>query len=282
MTVIPDLEQKLLRAAERELGMTVSQRRGRRYRCGRVASLVMAGVAISVTLAVGAGALILLGGQRSTTTPRGSATTVKQQLIASLGVLRRPQTAAARRWVQGPDIQRLSHTPGGFEVIPSLAREILLPDHERLLLYVIGSSRSGLTGLGYQERQGRYSGEGACCITPHDLTHPSGPGPLSYQSGRIPPQVYFEIVPDGVSKVRWTFARNGNFRSDHAAAKRLAQRTGRSIRPGHVGAAGSAPLTVTVAVHDNVAAIKLPNRGAATSDTWLNAAGDTIARHGPS
>ncbi|MGH2893546.1 MAG: hypothetical protein ACRDPM_09820 [Solirubrobacteraceae bacterium] len=52
MTVIPDLEQKLLRAAERELGMTEPQRPGRHHRSNRVASLVMAGVGTLVTLGI--------------------------------------------------------------------------------------------------------------------------------------------------------------------------------------------------------------------------------------
>jgi hypothetical protein len=78
--------------------------------------------------------------------------------------------------------------------------------------------------------------------------------------------------------VRWTFARRGNF--GFARTPQRIWKSGRSASPGFISAPNSAPLTVTVAVHNNIAATQLPNRGAATADIWLNAAGGVIAHRG--
>ncbi|MGI8571900.1 MAG: hypothetical protein ACR2L9_04635 [Solirubrobacteraceae bacterium] len=278
MTGFEQLERELLAAERRLASAAPTSRRLRtgwwRRSAGRAATVM----AVIVALVIAAGAIIVAGHRAPSDHAAHPAPAAVQRLVDELGVLRSPQTAAARRWLHGEDFRRLTHTPGGrFGLIPSTARALSLPDHERLILYVVGSSRLGLTGLGLMER-GRSSGFGECCITDRELRRPAGPGPLSYQSGRIPPQVYFEIVPDGVSKVRWTFARRGNF--GYARVPRRSARRRRRASPGFIGAPFSAPLTVTVAVRDNVAAIKLPNRGAAISDTWFDAAGGVIARHG--
>jgi hypothetical protein len=277
MTGFEQLERELLAAERRLASAAPTSRRLRtgwwRHSADRAATVM----AVIVALLIAAGAIIVAGHRAPSHRAAHPAPAAVQRLVDELGVLRSPQTAAARRWLHGEDFRRLSHTPGRFRLIPSMARALSLPDHERLILYVVGSSRFGLTGLGLMER-GRSSGFGECCITARELRRPSGPGPLSFQSGRIPPQVYFEIVPDGVSKVRWTFARRGNF--GYARVPRRIARRRRRASAGFIGAPFSAPLTVTVAVHDNVAAMKLPNRGAAISDAWLNAADRVIARHG--
>ncbi len=275
MTGFEQLERELLAAEGRLAHAAPRSRRLRPAWWRRSADLTATAMAVLVALAVAAGALIVAG-HRAPRDPASRPTPAAvQQLIDELGVLRSPQTAAARRWLRSQDFRRLTHRSDGLRVIPSLARALSLPDHERLILYVVEASRAGQTGLGLMER-GRSSGFGECCTSAQDLRRPFGPGPLSSQSGRIPPQVYFEIVPDSVSEVRWTFARRGNF-GFARIPPRIARRRPR-ISPSYIGAPFSAPLTVTVAVHNNVAAMKLPNRGAATSNAWLNAAGRVIAR----
>ena len=73
--------------------------------------------------------------------------------------------------------------------------------------------------------------------------------------------MYFEIVPDGVARVRWTFPRHPI--EPLGVPNRLIPVFARA-------------LTVTVPVHDNVAAIKLPQRGLATTDTWYAPNGHAI------
>ncbi len=67
-----------------------------------------------------------------------------------------------------------------------------------------------------------------------------------------PRTLYFEIVPDGVARVRWVFPRQvvGEFQPSTPAA----------VYP--------RPLTVNVPVRHNVAALELPPRGPATTETW--------------
>ncbi len=273
MTGFEQLERELLDAERRLANVAPTNTRFRTRWWSPSADQAVTVIAVIVALVIAAGALMVAGGHAPSDRAAHPAAAAVQQLVDELGILRSPQTAAARRWLHGKD----SVTPGPFRLIPTLARAVSLPDHERLILYVVRSSRLGLPGLGLMER-GRTSGFDECCITAGQLRRPSGPGPLTSQSGRIPPQVYFEIVPDGVSKVRWTFARPGNF-----GFARIPQRIARRRRPasrGFIGAPHSAPLTVTLAVHDNVAAMKLPNRGAAIANTWLNAAGGVIAHRG--
>jgi hypothetical protein len=278
MTGFDQLEHELLAAARRlaRAGRVRPWLRSRRWVPG--ADRVATATAVSVAVAIVAGALVSLHHRPASAPAARPTPSGVRRLVAELAVLRSPQTAAARRWLRGEDARRLARTPARFGVLPGLTRAVSLPDHEQLILYVIGSSRFDLTGLGYMER-GRLSGFGACCITANELTRPTGPGPLASQSGRIPPQVYFEIVPDGVSRVRWTFARRGNFRFADPGRRHL-KRMGRFVAPSFIGAPNSAPLTMTIAVHDNVAAMKLPNRGAAITDIWLNATGRIIAHRG--
>ena len=277
MNGFEQLERELLAAERRLAGAAAATRQLRTPWWRRIAGQAATAIAVIVALVIAAGAIVLADHRASSKRAAHPELTAVQRLVDELGVLRSPPTAAARRWLHGKDFRRLTHTPGRFQLIPSLARALSLPDHERLILYMVRTSRSRLTGLGVME-QGRTSGFGECCTTAQQLSRPTGPGPLHYQSGRIPPQVYFEIVPDGVSKVRWTFARRGNFGHVHLPP-RIARR--RPPTPASfIGAPHSAPLTVTVAVHDNVAAMKLPNRGAALSDTWLDAVGRVIAHHG--
>lgn len=275
MTGFDQFERELLAAERRLVSRAHVSRRLPALACCRGADHAAIAIAVIIALVIAAGAIGLAAHRAPSDHAAQPAPAGVQQLVDELGVLRSPQTAAARRWLHGKAFRDLTHRAGRFRVILSLTRAVSLPDHERLILFVVGSSRSGATGLGVMER-GPSRGFGECCITSRELAQPSGPGPLYFQSGRIPPQVYYEIVPDGVSKVRWTFAQHGNF--GFARSFRPAAQQGRRAKPGFTGAPHSAPLTVTVAVHSNIAAMKLPDRGAAMSNTWLSAAGRTIAR----
>lgn len=308
MTGFDQLERELL-AAERRLSDGRRSRRtlaGRRFRF-RI-DLAAAGLAVLIALVVGVGALVLVGHRSAPQTPTARRTPAElrrlrkelaklppfqgqdsssadlRALRNELAVFRSPQTAAARRWLHGVVFQRLTRR-AVLRPIASSVRELSLPHHVHLILYLT-DSRPGLTGVGDSE-WGGSSGGGACCIRPQALRRPIGPGPRDWQSGRIPPQVYFEIVPDGVTEVRWTFARHGSFATRLPARleRRIARRRARlGLRPVHtkssIGDPNLAPLTVTVAVHNNVAAMYLPNRGPAVSDTWFSATGRVIAHRG--
>lgn len=292
MTGFEQLERELL-AAERRLsggadGLLSSRPRRPRFRV----DLAAAGLAVFVALAVAVGA-IALAGHRVATQPAARRSHAALRTLAAhpladlarlrheLAVLRSPQTAAARRWLDGVTFHRLTQNarPGP---IASSVRVLSLPDGDQLVLYLVDSQH--LVGLGYSERRGT-SGGGGCCITAQELDRPVGPGPWDWQSGRIPPQVYYELVPNGVARVRWTFSRHGNFGRMGRVPLRVARRRARLGPPPvdtrwWIGDPNLAPLTVTVRVHDNVAARLLPNRGLAISEIWFSATGRVIAHRG--
>ncbi len=274
MNVLPELRDEVVRAATRQQPAQGELVQRMRRGFGIVPTLIS--VAVAVAIAVVAVTELR---HRASSPPRQvsvahSIPASVRGLVDELAILRSSEGSSARQWLRGSDFRRLTERPRLFRIVRSLVRTVSLPDHERLTLYVVDSNRPGFTGLGFMER-GRSSGEGECCITARELRRPFGPGPLNSQSGRIPPQVYFEIVPDGVHRVRWTFAAAGHFQR---IPRRIARRRNRNS-PGYIADPNSAPLTVTVTVHNNVAAMKLPNRGAATTDLWLNSAGKVIARH---
>lgn len=202
--------------------------------------------------------------------PRATSTqaAAERALVDELGILRRPQTAAARAF----NTSRLAPPSARmFRLIPSSTRLVRLPDHSKLFLYLARDvhaprpgSRVPFAGLGFRERS-PSSGTGACCLSARVLRQPRGAANGDYfASGAHPAAiVYFEIVPDGVAHVRWVFPRHPSY-----------------YGTGETSTTTLRPLTVTIAVHDNVAAIKLPQRGIATIVTWLAADGRVIAtRH---
>jgi hypothetical protein len=98
MSVLPTVRRQVLEAAERQAtpGRTGIGAPWRRRRV-RIGSILMAALS-AVAILVAVGALVLLGRHGSTSTP--SPTTVstsRQELLQTLGVLRAPPTAAARR-----------------------------------------------------------------------------------------------------------------------------------------------------------------------------------------
>ena len=187
---------------------------------------------------------------------------IERALINELGILRKPQNAAARRFNTDPKLgARLAqHIP----FVAGLTRAVQLPDRVIFYLYVAQRSvidlprmhrksvRNG--GLGVVVRA-PYQGFGECCLTPDGLNRPVGPQSEPYTMSQKPDWLYIELVPDKVASVRWTFTTNS--RVNPSTRRR----------------------TVTVPVHNNIAAATLPNAGRPKIDTWYNARGQPIAQH---
>jgi hypothetical protein len=202
----------------------------------------------------------------------GPSTAVDRALIGELGILRQPQTAAARRFNTSPKLGLRLAQFAPF--IPSLTRAIQLPHRVILFLYVtervgfINAANHSVQhvrpgGLG-MNLSAPFQGFGGCCWTPNGLQQPVGPQITPYTRSQKPDWLYVELVPDGVATVRWIFP----------------QSIAEEIRLPH------GERSLTVPVHTNVAAIALPhtgiggsNNGDASSVTWYNAAGRQIAHH---
>lgn len=198
----------------------------------------------------------------------GPSATLDRGLIGELGILRQPQTAAARAFNTGPKLGvRLAQNE---PFIPSLTRAIKLPHRVILYLYVAqrskivapkyGGEHVNLGGLGVELRA-PFQGGGGCCRDPQDLKTPVEPQATPYTMSQQPDWLYVELVPDGVATVRWTFPPTG--------------------------AAGTRPTrgrrTVTIPVHNNVAATALPHTrngysGGTMTVAWYDADGRLIAR----
>lgn len=192
------------RSARRSPGRGVA----RRLRFGGRLLVPAATVTVSLLIAVVAIVALDHGGAStpaSTASPPGA-----RALIARLAVLRRPQTAADR--LPRAAIKSLDAVWG--PVVPSLARLVARIDGERIDLVVSKPPRAGFwTRFGDQVsliavRDGRYL-TGCCGGFPAaSLDNPGGlerlgPNPVTL---RTP---LFEIVPDGVARVEWTFSRKG-------------------------------------------------------------------------
>ena len=178
------------------------------------------------------------------------------RLIGEFGVFRQPQTAAARAFngsfrISGP-IAKIVPT------VKRLTRAIALPDHVMVYLFVAQRNATRMPrlhrkfvspgGLGVHV-SGRYQGFGYCCGKPQELLRPAGPQSVPYTMSQKPDWVYFELVPDRVTRVQWTYTST----------------TGRH--------------TVNVPIRDNVAAVALPSHSSVRTDTWYDANGRMIASH---
>jgi hypothetical protein len=218
--------------------------------------LAAVSLSVVVVLAIVAGALVTLSGSQQphgASAPTGSGLPA---LVAKLSVLRSPQTAAATNYNRQVR-QRAAGPLGGAETIRRLTRAV--PVTGGATVYVFVSRTASSYGLGIAERNANGGGTGSCCSTAQSLSRPRGP---AIESGYEPGHrqtLYYEVVPDGVARVRWEFPRH----------------------PIYVGG-GPVPqfrhaLTTTVTVHDNVAAIRIPERGTPARETWFAANGQLLA-----
>lgn len=210
MVLIPDLENKLIRAAEREAfaAAAAAQPRSRvRRRAGKVVNTAAICLVMGVTLVIGGGALILLGGHKAPghhpATGASGIQATRRQFLDILAVLRRPQTQADRAfaatgWAQPP---RASGTRAVLDrplirlatTTPSGAQVFVVP------LKIAGNHRSReavalwVQGIGWSD----YS-------TPADIIDGGAWGPFQAVPAANEKRLsswFFEIVPDGVSKV---------------------------------------------------------------------------------
>ena len=228
-----------------------SSRRGRldwlSMRRGPIAVLLSCVVALTVA----AGALELL---HSSPRFRGSSVAASpglRGLVGKLNVFSKPQTIAARTY-NGQIMRR----PFGTGLVPRLTRAVPISGGATVYLYVL---RSGAGyGIGAAERTAT-NGVGGCCLTAQAIGRPRGPAIESgYQPGHHD-TVYYEIVPNGVARVRWFFPMQPLFAGGGPVPQ------------------FSSALTVTAPVRDNIAAIQIPQRGAPTHEYWLATDGHVLA-----
>jgi hypothetical protein len=281
LPILQELGDDLTRAFRHEQVAAGSRRRSRppvpavlaHFRPRQLRSAASVALSTLVVLAIVAAAFTL----HHHTAPSRAAPAVKpalsrsvefaarQTLTAELGVLRQPQDAASRALIRHLAL-RLAPAGHGLRrrIILSSGRLIRLPGHAELLLYLsqlddAGTYRSAATApiLGFSERSAG-NGVGECCLSARELRQPSGPQNGSAYDSTLQSTVYFEIVPDGVAHVRWSFPHRSHF-------------------PPGVPARTFRPLKVTIAVHDNVAATRLPQRGQPIDVTWQAADGRVIA-----
>jgi hypothetical protein len=279
MSLLPTVRRQIVGAAERQAGRERSSVAGR-WRGGRLAIGGVLSAAMSVlAIVIAVGAVVLLGGHRSSSTPSariGSAS--RQQLLQTLGVLRSPPTAADRRAIacaktlprppsaafRGcrtsgiPDVflllfPRTSRDPGvrlmfarwGYPRLdPSLIRVVALPH--------LHASVTLAPETWQPSRRSRQRNEGL------DVT-------IAYSRG----QTDAGPKPTSVATVR----THGLAVSDANATPQMRTVLGAVVVPDGVARVTLEPIrlvsppaplaprrlgTVTAAVHDNVAAFRFP------------------------
>lgn len=232
MTILPQLERDLHRAAEARLGGA----RTRRPRAGVGRVLVPFGVVVA--LAVAGVGIAVVGGHRTAPTPPAAATPVAlHRLLSRYAVLRRPQTPADRSWRlvwRGHSGPRISGPP--LQIIPRFTRlAAKLADGERLFLTVgrVVGPQLGLKLGSYLMRAWVVSGD-RTVIREASSFADSGATVLATSSGlrfsHFPaPQphstIWTAIVPDGVTAVDWTFPGRAilAFVSGNVAAARVSE-----------------------------------------------------------
>jgi hypothetical protein len=235
----------------------------RRRGFGWLGLAIGSGLAVVVALA----AVLVLAGHRGQVRHPATQPDCTQQLLAQLAVLRRPQTAADRAFHAPP-------IPGGasgredrfpFVSVPALTRLArTLPNGSRVFLAVYAPVPGGvdapLGDLAFVFVAGREGGT------------PTLEGEVSAAVLDSPPQfpaiapggVWLSVVPDRVTRVRWTFPR-----------EQLPDRPALlHARSGHVFPA----TTVTAQVVGNIAAANVNRRAflIPSGTTWLGLKGQPI------
>ena len=274
---------------ERELVDAARRRAGPRAPAGRATSTPLAGrlataVAVATVLAIAAGAVILLGGHRRP--PASPAAPGKQQLLAILGVLRRPQTTAdlhspeidrflryrAPFVAQGPPdvslIRRAAVTPWGsgvFLIPEKPASTASLAALRRRFASAPAAFLDHLAGTAERVALEVDNG-GSCCATAADIEAGDdmtvdGAG-RSFAGGSSATRLVL-VVPDGVAEVDFFLPRQPAPWDSAAPIYRRA-------------------LMVAVAVHGNIAAVQVgrESKGAGTAMIWKAADGRVIKRIG--
>ena len=250
---IAALERELVAAARRRAEKPHAKRR---ISPGGLANTLATAVVVAITLAIAAGALILLGGhERATVT---SAVAGRQQLIDIIGTLRRPQTKADlnRRLIsqldrpfllQGkadlPLVRFATTTPWGERVYlvpmkPPTAQQIARFVHQtNAPAQVTARIRERGETLGVFNNGGGGGSASAADIEAGDSLLTEGAG-RSFAGGSTQTRLIL-VVPDGVAKVVFVVPRQS------------------------AGVENGAPiyrhgLHVAVTVQNNVAAVQVP------------------------
>ncbi len=282
MTVLPQLERQLIRAAERATE-TRRQRGGRQSaRARTVAGGFALVVAAAVTVVIGVGALILLGSHQQLPADRAGAPG-RQQLTAIIGVLRRPQSKADLNQrvlsqlpgvsvFQGkpdlPLVRFATTTPWGerlyFVPIKPLTTQQLASLQHRfphLAAHDLANLRTQGETLSIFSSQGGGGAGSAAAVEAGKAMGFEGAG-RAFAGGATRTRLIL-VVPDGVAKVQFVLPRQP--------------------QPGVPGTHSYPRSTdVTVRVHDNIAAAEVSRNlpGIAAPMIWYSADGIVLKRFG--
>jgi hypothetical protein len=266
MSLFPEVRSELVSLAERRAA--VSPPRGwLRWFPRRSAGVLTIVVSTGCTAAVALVALLSLGGQHASVRPTHAGRSSVASLKTRLAVLRRPQTAADRAYVP---VQLAQQVKGPVALVSSLTRlaaTIQTPTVGRVEVLVIvrrlpsgsapaaGSSAFGASVATVADRDhahGASQGLPAAGLT--------APGTIAsgLRSGHasVNPNVGVtaQLVPDGVTRVKWTFTGAG------------------------YGVTHPHPVAVYAQVQANVAVAAIrSNQGPLQRSTWYGRNGHVIA-----
>lgn len=246
MSLLPEVRDELVATAARRAAVATPRRRW--------GGTVAVAVGIACTLVVVVVAVAAVGGREPAVPGRSTGGGVAA-LEAKLAVLRRPQTAADRTY------SRYIRASGS--VIAKLARLATTVDTAggRARVYLLVRQRSRFAGLIAVDPDGQVAGETGP-VTAATL-EPNAVG----ASGLIVRGIGIErnrgvsvgIVPDGVTRVKWTF-------------------TGADY-----GVLHPRPVTVYPEVRGNVAVAPIrPDQGPLASAVWYGAGGRMVGSAGAS
>lgn len=282
MTVLPQLERQLIRAAERATETHQQQAGGRSAHARTVADGFALVMAAAVTIVIGVGALILLGSHKPLTAGRAG-TPGRQQLTAILGVLRRPQTKADLNQkvlsqlpsglaFQGkpdlPLVRFATTTPWGerlyfVPIKPLTAQQLASLQHRfpHLAARDLANLRTQGETLSVFSSQGGGGASTVATIQAGKAMAFEGAG-RAFAGGATRTKLIL-VVPDGVAKVQFVLPRQP--------------------QPGVPGThIYPSSNNVTVRVHDNIAAAEVPRNlpGVAVPMIWYSPNGAVLHRFG--
>ena len=269
MSELPELRESLVRAAERQYsGAGEPKVRRRRRAVARNLPAVLAG-AVAIAVAVIAVTSLRAHSNNGRTPAAASppASVADQQLKSILAVLRRPQTAYDRMMFRRSGLEGVRGGPFDVAVEPASARvATITPWGARVMLALAsGKSSGGFTQGGLVV--GYSHGVGGCCSTATSVE--AGRVAWLDRWGRLfaggsTGFRYYQVVPDGVSKVTFVIPRDPS--------------------PGEYGApVYRRSLDVSVPVRGNIAAFEEAHRQCCDlmlPEIWYAADGRVIRRIG--